>query len=140
MRFNQEVDYALRVVLYLSKLGYGQKIEAKTISEQENIPLRFLLKLLRKLKQADIVQSYRGVSGGYALNKMPKDINLRDVAEAIDGPININKCLGDENQCNLNRTSTCEIHYVLNNIQNKVLDELENTNFEEILKLNLKDK
>ncbi|MCY6957172.1 RrF2 family transcriptional regulator [Clostridium brassicae] len=137
MRFNQEVDYALRVVLYLCKLGYGEKIEAKVISEEENIPLRFLLKLLRKLKHAGIVQSYRGVSGGYALNKIPKDIDLKSIIEAIEGPININKCLDDPTQCNLNRTSTCEIHSVLQEIQNKILLELESVNFEQILGKNL---
>ncbi|WMJ79376.1 Rrf2 family transcriptional regulator [Clostridium sp. MB40-C1] len=137
MRFNQEVDYALRVVLYLCKLGYGEKIEAKVISEEENIPLRFLLKLLRKLKQAGIVQSYRGVSGGYALNKMPKDINLKSIVEAIEGPININKCLDDPTKCNLNRASTCEIHSVLQEVQNKILSELESVNFEQILEKSL---
>ncbi|MCY6355653.1 RrF2 family transcriptional regulator [Clostridium sp. ZS2-4] len=136
MKITQEVDYALRVVLYLSKLGYGNKIEAKVISHQENIPLRFLLKLLRKLKQASIIDSFRGVTGGYALAKLPKDITLKDVVEAIDGPIYVNRCLYDPSLCNLNRTNHCEMHKTLNRVQQKLLYELEDINFEDIIKDN----
>ena len=49
MRITQEGDYALRVVYFLYRNGRGQRVEAKVISENENIPLRFLLKLLRHL-------------------------------------------------------------------------------------------
>lgn len=136
MKITQEVDYALRVVLYLSKLGYGTKIEAKVISQQENIPLRFLLKLLRKLKQASIINSFRGVTGGYALAKLPKDITLKDVVEAIDGPIYVNRCLYDPSLCNLNRTNHCEMHETLNRVQQKLLYELEAISFEDIMNNN----
>ena len=58
MGLTQETDYALRVILYLSKLEKGTIVSANTISEKENIPLRFLLKLLRKLRDAklDVIQ------------------------------------------------------------------------------------
>ena len=74
MQINQETDYALRVVLYLSKLGINEKIEARVIADQEHVPIRFLLKLLRKLNQAQLVKSYRGVNGGYSINKSPREI------------------------------------------------------------------
>lgn len=41
MKITQEADYALRVILHLSKLGYGERVEARIISEQEGLPLRF---------------------------------------------------------------------------------------------------
>ncbi|MCT8977234.1 Rrf2 family transcriptional regulator [Clostridium sp. CX1] len=133
MKITQEADYAFRVVFYLSKLGYGEKIEAKVISEEENIPLRFLLKLLRKLTQANIIKSYRGVNGGYSLNQMPEDISLKDVIEAIDGPIYINRCLYNPEECNLNRTSRCQIHNALAKVQNKLVNELDGITFKDIL-------
>jgi Rrf2 family transcriptional regulator, iron-sulfur cluster assembly transcription factor len=72
MRITQEADYGFRVILYLSKLGYGEKSSAKTISREQGIPLRFLLKLLRKLTCSGIIKSYRGVNGGYALTEFLK--------------------------------------------------------------------
>ncbi|MTK11803.1 MAG: Rrf2 family transcriptional regulator [Clostridiaceae bacterium] len=133
MRITQEVDYALRVILYLCKLGYGEKIEAKVISEQENIPLRFLLKLLRKLTHSGIIKSYRGVNGGYALNALPQDISLKDVIEVIDGPIYMNRCLCDPSYCNLNRANKCNVHNALAKVQSNLVNDLRNINFKDIL-------
>ncbi|APH15811.1 Rrf2 family protein [Clostridium sporogenes] len=133
MKITQEADYALRVILHLSKLGYGEKVEARIIAEKERLPLRFLLKLLRKLTKSGIVVSFRGVKGGYALNKQPKDINLKDVIEAIDGPICINRCIYDPKYCNAGKNGNCEIHGTLCKIQKKLVSELEAVNFQEIL-------
>ncbi|MCI1944315.1 RrF2 family transcriptional regulator [Clostridium luticellarii] len=138
MRITQESDYGLRVVLYLSKLGYGKKIEAKSIARDENVPLRFLLKLLRKLTQAGIIKSYRGVNGGYALNLMPEKITLRSIIEAIDGPIYLNRCLYDPERCTANRNGHCDIHNSLLKIQNHLIEELESVNFKDILENNIK--
>ena len=59
-------------------------VEAKLIAEEENIPMRFLLKILRLLARAGFVESYRGINGGYALTRPPEEITLRDVIEAIE--------------------------------------------------------
>jgi len=133
MKITQEADYALRVVIYLCKLDYGERVEAKVISEQEGIPLRFLLKLLRKLTQVDILKSYRGVKGGYAINKLPEQINLKDVIEAIDGPICVNRCVIEPNFCNLNRSGVCIVHRAMTKIQKNLNSELESINFKQLV-------
>lgn len=133
MRITQEADYGLRVVLYLSNRGYGEKVEAKVISEDEKIPLRFLLKLLRKLNAGGITKSYRGVNGGYALNKYPKEITLKDVIEAIDGPICVNKCIGNPEACNAGKVGKCAVHRAMCGVQRKLIEELEKVDFEKVI-------
>lgn len=133
MRITQEADYALRVVLFLANLGYGEKIDAKTISEREVIPLRFLLKLLRKLTNSGILISYRGVNGGYSLNREPKYITLKDVVEAIDGPIYVNRCLYDKEFCTAKRNGRCPVHNALSKVQQSINKELEKINFESLV-------
>ncbi|MFT8888523.1 MAG: Rrf2 family transcriptional regulator [Ethanoligenens sp.] len=135
MRVTQESDYALRVIIFLYHRGIGERVEARVISEKENVPLRFLLKLLRKMAAADIIRSYRGSGGGYAIEKAPSAISVREVIEAVEGPICVNKCLGDSSQCNLGRASTCHIHRALQMIQDKLLANLEDLTFEEILRM-----
>ena len=130
MNINQESDYALRLVLMLSIEGLDNKLDAKFLSEKANIPLRFLLKLTRKLVQAGIVKSYRGINGGYAITKEPKNITLKDVIEAIQGPIIVTRCIYDNQACSANKIGHCAIHKALGNIQNKLVDELEKVNFE----------
>lgn len=135
MKITQEADYALRVVLFLSRMEVGAKVEAKVIAEKENIPLRFLLKLLRKLNAATITKSYRGAHGGYALAKEPRDINLRQVIEAIDGPIYVNRCLLDPKACSAGKTNNCTVHKTLNHIRDNLVRDLESTTFDSLAKM-----
>lgn len=130
MNITQESDYAIRAVLILA--NNPRVIDANSISEEGSIPIRFLLKLLRKLGQAGIVKSYRGINGGYTLNKEPKEINLLNVVEAIEGKITINRCLYDPETCNSNKNGDCAIHRALFNIQSKLRNELEGINFEDL--------
>ncbi|AYD40894.1 Rrf2 family transcriptional regulator [Clostridium fermenticellae] len=132
MRITQEADYALRVVLYLTKLGYGNRADASKISDSEKIPLRFLLKLLRKLIASEIIISYRGKNGGYSLKKLPKNISVKDVIESIDGSISLNRCVFDPEYCSANRSKTCELHLVLEKVNNELKERLGNINFEDI--------
>ncbi|QAA32102.1 RrF2 family transcriptional regulator [Clostridium manihotivorum] len=129
MKITQEADYGLRVVLYLSKLENGAKINAAVIAEHEGLPLRFLLKLLRKLIAKGIIRSYRGVAGGYSLNKLPEEITLKDVIEAIDGPIYVNRCIIDPAYCNAQKGNRCEIHRALGEIQTSLIKQLSDINF-----------
>jgi Rrf2 family iron-sulfur cluster assembly transcriptional regulator len=133
MKVTQEGDYALRVILYLYEHGVGKRVEAKVISESENIPPRFLLKLLRKLAASGIIKSYRGTGGGYAIVKSPAEVTVKEVIEAIEGPIYFNKCLNDPAACNLGRAETCRIHKAFENVQLRLIQELDDSTFEKIL-------
>ena len=132
MNINQESDYAFRIVLMLCKEGLNNRLDAKFLSEKGNIPLRFLLKLIRKLTKSGIVKSFRGVNGGYAITTEPNTITLKDVVEAIEGPIVITRCIYDEKACSANKTEHCSIHKALSSIQNTLLEELEKVNFEKL--------
>jgi Rrf2 family iron-sulfur cluster assembly transcriptional regulator len=132
MKITQEADYGLRVILYLSKLEYGAKVDAATIAEHEDLPLRFLLKLLRKLIAPGIIKSYRGVNGGYSLNKLPQEITLKDVIEAIDGPICVNRCVLDPAYCNAKKGNRCEVHRALSGVQQNLVLQLSNVNFKDL--------
>ena len=133
MRITQEGDYALRVVTYLYKCGVGKRVEAKVISAHENVPQRFLLKLLRKLTIAGVTASYKGYGGGYAVEKPPEETTLRAVIEAIEGPIYVNRCFEDDALCNAGRAKSCIMHKTLSSVQNNLLQELESINFSKVL-------
>lgn len=136
MKLNQATDYAFRAVLYLSGLPRGQVVEAKLIAEEQHIPIRFLLKIFRLLTRAGIVESYRGVSGGYALAKSPGEITLKDVVEAVEGPVEVNRCLIAPEECNKRNTARCPIHKALFSIQQYLNRELEKYDFESLSKKN----
>ena len=74
-----EADYAVRIVSVLCR--EKDKMDAKTISNDACVTLRFALKILRKLVAADIVKSYKGTQGGYIINKDPAQLTLKDVLD-----------------------------------------------------------
>lgn len=133
MRITQEGDYAMRVVLYLCRCGQDHRVEAKVISANENVPPRFLLKLLRKLAVAGIVKSHMGYKGGYAVEKSPEEITVKDVIEAIEGPIYVNKCLEDKTLCNVGRADSCVIHKALAKAQSNLTSDLGSITFSKLL-------
>ncbi len=132
MKITQEADYAMRIILFLSKLGMENRIDANTLSTKEGIPTRFTLKILRKLTQTGLTRAYRGVNGGYALKEKPENITFKKVIEAIDGTICVNRCLYDEAFCNINRTNKCDIHRALGKVKDVLIKELDSINFKDL--------
>lgn len=129
MKITKEADYALRIVAMLAKSG--QQIEAKVIAEQNGIPYRFTLKILRKIVQAGYLKSFRGVNGGYMLNKKPEEITLRNIIEVIDGEIALNGCLGESGCCA--NDGSCVIRRKLQQVQDIVTNELDRITFADII-------
>ena len=62
-------------------------VQAKAIAERQGIPIRFLEQILSALKHAGLIESSRGVRGGYRLARPAEDIRVGDVIQAVDGPI-----------------------------------------------------
>lgn len=128
MKITQETDYALRIVDKLSD-NPTKVTGSSVLSEDLGVPLRFALKILRKLNAAGITKANRGVNGGYYLNMDPKDITYKAVIEAIEGEIYINKCLCSPEYCNRQHAEKCDIHLNLSEVQEMLLKELESYNF-----------
>lgn len=134
MRITHECDYAIRIVLLLAKDWPESKKDAKSISDEQKIPLRFTVKILRKLNQAGILKSYKGASGGYVLNKDPNLLSLNDIVNVIDGEICINRCFGDRANCGrLDDTNLCSVHKALDNVQSIIRNELQEITFKRLL-------
>ncbi len=123
LRITHEADYAIRVAYCLALAGGKQC--AKDISETTGVTLRFALKILRKLTQSGITKSYKGVAGGYELNRTPSEISLGEIIECIDGPIAINHCLANEFQCtHVGCHNECDFHRVFGEINRSLRDQL----------------
>ena len=133
MKISQEADYALRIIMMLAENGQNVKIDAKTIADKQSIPIRFALKIMRKLGMAGIIKSFRGVYGGYRLNRPMEEITFKDVIEAIDGQISINRCVIDEGFCNMGRMDTCPLHKQFMMLQKEISETLEKVTFEDII-------
>src|SRR5881397_3707954 len=95
MKLSLRGEYALRALLVLG-LNYKQSVvRIQTISQQQNIPKRFLEQILNDLKSAGAVESKRGAAGGYRLARPPKEISLAAVIRHIEGALAPVSCVSE---------------------------------------------
>lgn len=97
MKLPAKIEYGCRAVLELA-LRYESHapVQLSTISEFQNIPKKFLVQILIRLKNGKIVDSSRGIAGGYFLIRAPSRISLADVFTAIDSNLISNAESGGE--------------------------------------------
>ena len=119
-----EADYAVRIVEYLTK--HPERRDARTISEETQIPLRFSLKILRELVREGLVCSFKGAKGGYTLAKSPQEITLWQVIELVEGPYMFSRCQKEEYSCGRGH---CRLHNIYDKISEDVRRELDSYTF-----------
>jgi len=127
MHMTLEADYAVRIVEFLAT--QSERADAKTISDETQVTQRFTLKILRTLVANGIAVSYKGAKGGYELARPAKEITLRQVIEAVEGPYMISRCQGDAYSCT--RTD-CRLHGIYGKISAMVRKELDAITFDTI--------
>jgi Rrf2 family protein len=130
--FSRQADYAVRAVIELSLAPRGILIQSVDISERRDIPVKYLSTVIRNLVRAGIINTYRGSRGGIMLAEAPESITLRDVIEAVDGPLLLNRCLIQPGDCRLDDQHTCRLHEFWDSMAQNILEELEGTDFAQL--------
>ena len=85
MKISKKSYYGLRAVLAISQAN--KSISIHSLAELEHLPEDYLEKILQILRRAGIVESHKGVSGGYVLARKTADLNVWDILRALDGPM-----------------------------------------------------
>ena len=106
LRVSRLTDYAT-VVMTCIAAQPDDVLSAVQIADGTRLELPTVSKLLKALGHAGLVESFRGVNGGYRLARQPADISLAEIVEAIEGPIGMTECSIAEGQCD--RQSQCGV-------------------------------
>jgi len=88
MKISTRTLYGTRAVCELARGG----LSLKEISKRQNIPLKYLAKIMSSLKAAGIVKALRGAAGGFVLARTPGEIALWDIFNYFEGSIAPKKC------------------------------------------------
>jgi len=131
MQITRQADYAVRAVHYLAELGPEDRAATSQIAEKQSIPPSFLAKIVSQLSVAGLLQTSRGARGGVSLARSPEKISLREVVEAIDGPIMLNQCVGENGVCEFK--DDCPIHPIWCEVQQDLVARLDSANFGEFV-------
>jgi len=102
---SQTAEYALRAIVFLSEIAGGQTTEQIAVATK--IPAAYLSKVLQLLSRASIVQSQRGLGGGYSLRVPPNKLTVLDVVNAVDPLERIREC---PLKLDAHATKLCKLH------------------------------
>jgi len=134
MRISKKGEYALRAMIILS-LNYNRgSVQIHEISEKEKIPKKFLGQILLELKNAGLLQSKRGIDGGYSLFKPPKKITLAKVIRIIDGPLAPMGCVSKWAHISCPEEKYCGLQSVMLDVRNATAKILEGITFSDVCK------
>jgi Rrf2 family protein len=87
VRLALRAHYAICGVFDVAYNGQGEPVGIRAISERQAIPARYLEQIFQRLRKAGLVASRRGPGGGYVLARPAAEITLREVVEAVEGPL-----------------------------------------------------
>lgn len=79
--------YAVRALCELARAGASGPVPIGEIARRRDIPVQFLESLFATLRRAGVLQSQRGVKGGYLFARSPDDVTVLEVVELLDGEI-----------------------------------------------------
>lgn len=91
-----KLDYGLLVMVALAEHWPNQYSSLQTIAEHNHISGKYLSQVIIPLHRAGLVKSKEGKNGGYALTQAPASISVRNIVEAIDGPLQLVRCMKDD--------------------------------------------
>ena len=136
MRLSLRGEYALRALLVLGLRVDEPLVRIQSISDDQNIPKRFLEQILNDLKSAGFVQSRRGVAGGYRLAKRPEEITLAAVVRHIEGALAPVSCVSEQfyEKCSCPDESRCAIRSVMKEVRDAVVKVAEAITLAEMCK------
>jgi Rrf2 family iron-sulfur cluster assembly transcriptional regulator len=132
MQITRSEEYGLRGMVFLAKQPLEKVTLVSEVSKVQNIPETFLAKIFQRLSKAGLLRSIRGSNGGFTLGRPPHEITMREVIEALEGPIALNRCLIREGECD--EESVCTLYPVWKEAQQRLLEILDRTTMEDLAK------
>jgi Rrf2 family protein len=123
MQLTRAADYGVRVMIHLAAQAEGTRALLPNLARATTAPESFLSKVLQALCKSGFIVSRRGQAGGFEILPQGRRATIRNVIEAIDGPINLNICLSDGLTCS--RKTYCAAHPVWLKAQEAMLGVLD---------------
>ncbi|MCD6062430.1 MAG: transcriptional regulator, BadM/Rrf2 family [Flavipsychrobacter sp.] len=124
--FSKACEYAIRAVVYIaSETDETKKVGIQEICDHIEAPQHFTAKILQTLSRKHIVNSQKGVNGGFFLDSVQKKKSLKNIVEAVDGDQVFVGCGLGLKQCS--ETKPCPIHNQFKDIRNRLTKMMEST-------------
>jgi len=99
----------------------GKSVETAKVAEETDVPPVYLRKIFQSLARSGLVRTTAGSGGGVCLTSKPADVTLKDIIEAVEGPISLSDCIEHSSVCP--RSARCKTNRCLSGIQTRIQQE-----------------
>ncbi len=124
MKVTAKEEAGLLLMASLAKNAQSGPVSLAQISEDSQLTLTYLEKVVPSLRKAGLVQSERGASGGYSLTRKPEEITVAEALRALNGDILSVQCVGHKDiPCP--KVGHCPVHSVWDRLYHRIEDTLE---------------
>src|SRR5262245_43264838 len=130
VQLTKGVEYGIEGILYLARRDDGRPALIREISRATAIPETFLSKIFQRLASKGLISSRRGFKGGFRLARPAGHITLREIIEALQGPIEFHRCL--DHLRARGRRQRCHVRRIFRKVQRRVASILEQTTLEDL--------
>ena len=133
MKLSTKSRYGTRMILDLAQ-HYGQgAIQLGEIAKRQKISLKYLEQIIRPLKKADYVRSFRGAKGGHILNKPPDEITVGEIVAVLEGGDTLIQC--DQDPATCEREDSCLTRYLWMEAAKAMYTRLAEITFADVMSL-----
>ena len=123
MKINTRVRYAIRMMADIARYGDDKPVPLKDVASRQELSKLYLSQLAAPLRNASLLKSVWGNKGGYVLTRPAGEIHLREIIEAVDGPVSVIDCVIEPESCE--RSDRCETIAVWRDINQAIVDTLD---------------
>tara|TARA_B100001029_G_scaffold133345_1_gene112224 strand:- start:639 stop:1064 length:426 start_codon:yes stop_codon:yes gene_type:complete len=134
MKLTTKGRYAVMAMADLAANQSGKPVSLTDISLRQNISLSYLEQLFSKLKNQKLVKSVRGPSGGYVLDKNPKEIRISNIISAVDEQIKTLNCKKDSKKSCNGKTIKCITHNLWDDLESHINNFFEKISLNDVIK------
>ena len=134
MKLTSKGRYAVMALADIAKFDKSNPVSLRDISLRQGISLDYLEQIFSKLRKNEIVQSVRGIQGGYILNKKAREIKLTNIFDAVDEKVKTVQCKKDSKKgCN-GKTFKCITHNLWDDLEQHITNFFDSVNLSDLIK------
>ena len=132
IRFSKMADYGVLLLGHFTQNGNALASSAE-LAEHVHMPRTVVANLLKEFCKAGLVESRRGLHGGYQLAREPDDITLLDMLSVIDGPVQLTDCAAEDIVQQCDYSDVCHSRSPMRAVNQRIVDFLRQATLSELM-------
>ena len=132
IRLSRITDYGIVLMAHLAGREAGTSHNAREVAGETGLPLPVVSKILKSLARQGLLVSHRGAKGGYGLARVPREITVPEMIQALEGPIGLTECTQHPGACP--QEASCDVREPWQHINAVVRDALAAVTLEDLVR------